>query len=574
MNIDRRHSNLQPAIRLTFWICLMVFILSVHSSRQIFAQVDSKPKPPNVILILLDDMGYSDLGCYGGEIETPNMDRLGESGIRFTQFYNSARCCPSRASLMTGLYPHQTGIGSFTGSDRSKTRGRGYTGRLNRECLTIAEALKPAGYQTYCVGKWHLGNEDRNLPTNRGFDQFYGYTRGHSQHQWDPTRYRRLPQSSEEDRLDDGENFYATDQFNRYALKFLKQAQGNRKPFFLYLAHSSPHFPIQAPRKSVEKYYERYLSGWDKLRSRRFEKQKALGLCEEGWRQTQRSIVPVDKVAGAYSGNANPAWKEFNQRQQQDLARRMAIFAAMIDHVDRGIGEIVKLLADSGQLDNTLILITSDNGACYEWSPIGFDGPSRRQVHKVHTGDDLLNMGQKGTYHAVGSAWSCLSNTPLRMYKHFTHEGGICSPLIFHWPEKMDSLNKKGTFFRKPAHVIDIMPTILSAAGARYPKNHEGRRLIPLEGLNLMTLLNSESPMNRDIGFEHQGAKAFRSGNYKIVWSKREPNEIEWELYDLSKDRCETKNLAFSKPEVVEALRQKYDAWAARVFVTQPKNKK
>ena len=276
--------------------------------------------------------------------------------------------------------------------------------------------------------------------------------------------------------------FYATDVFNQYALEFIRQGQGSGKPWFLFLGHSSPHFPVQAPAERADKYDGTYLRGWDVLREERFERMKKLGLIDgDHWKLTPRSIVPVDRddIANGFPGKQNPAWNSLDEDRQRDLARRMAVFAAMVESVDQGVGRIVDHLKATGDLDNTLILLLSDNGACYEWGPFGFDGQSRRGETILHTGDDLRKIGGPGTHHSYGSAWANLGNTPLRLYKHFTHEGGISTPFIVHWPQGIGSPN---CWIREPAHVMDIMPTILDAAGASYPTTNNGNTITPLEG--------------------------------------------------------------------------------------------
>jgi arylsulfatase len=520
---------------------------------------------PNILLILADDLGYSDLGCYGGEIDTPNIDALASCGVRFTQLYNSARCCPSRASLMTGLYPSQAGIGDFTTSQPSPTRGPGYLGRLNDRCVTLAEVLKPAGYGCYYVGKWHMHTETG--PIRRGFDEFYGYTRGHSHDQYDADYYIRLPEGRKKEIDPPADDFYATDVFNEYALEFTRQGQQSGKPWFLFLGHSSPHFPVQAPAERADKYEARYLRGWDTLREERFRRMQKLGLIDgEHWKLPPRSIVPVDRdeIANGFPGQPNPAWDALDEERRRDLARRMAVFAAMVESVDRGVGRIVAHLESTGDLDNTLILFLSDNGACYEWGPFGFDGTSRRGETILYTGDDLRKIGGPGTHQSYGSGWANLGNTPLRLYKHFTHEGGISTPFIAHWPQGIGSPNQ---WIRDPAHVMDMMPTILEAIGGSYPEMHNGNAITPLEGMSLLPAMRGKSLPERTIGFDHQGAHALRQGDWKLVWSKRMPYEIEWELYNLAKDRCETNDLAKTHPERVETMVAEWEQWARRVDV-------
>ena len=520
---------------------------------------------PNIIVILLDDLGYSDLGCYGGEIDTPNIDALAENGVRFESFYNSARCCPSRASLMTGLYPPQTGVASFTTRQPHPTRGPAYLGRLNDRCVTLGEVLGNAGYSCYYVGKWHLHNETG--PTRRGFDEFYGYAQDHSHDQWDADYYQRLPAGREKEIDPPQGEFYATDVFNEYALEFIRQGQQRDRPWFLVLGHSSPHFPVQAPAASADKYFDRYLRGWDVLREERYGRMKQIGLIDGNrWKFTDRSLVPVDRddIANGFPGKPNPAWNSIDEPRQKDLARRMALFAAMVEHVDRGVGDIVGHLDDTGDLDNTLIMLLSDNGACYEWGPFGFDERSRQGVTILHTGDDLRKMGGPGTYHSYGSGWANLGNTPFRLYKHFTHEGGVATPFIAHWPE---GIPNPGRWVRERGHVIDVMPTLRAAAGADYPSDFAGRTVQSEEGMNLLPVFNGESLPARTLFFEHQAARGIIQGDWKAVWGKRMPSEIRWELYNLSADRAETTDLAREHPETVRELAAKWAQYAERTGI-------
>lgn len=521
---------------------------------------------PNIIVILADDLGYSDLGCYGGEIDTPNIDSLGAAGVRFTQLYNSARCCPSRASLMTGLYPTQAGIGDFTTNKPSKSRGPGYLGRLRENCATIAEVLKPAGYGCYYVGKWHMHPETG--PIKRGFDEFYGYTRGHSHDQYDAEYYIRLPSDRPKEIDPPADEYYATDVFNDYAVEFIRQGQKSDKPWFLFLAHSSPHFPVQAPAERADKYDDVYRRGWDVLREERFERMKASGLIDgDQWRLTPPSLVPVDRddIANGFSGQPNPAWDSLENDRQFDLARRMAIFAAMVEGVDRGVGQILEHLEKTDELDNTLILFLSDNGACYEWGPFGFDGASRKGTTTLWTGDQLRATGGRGTHQSYGSSWANLGNTPFRLYKHFTHEGGISTPFIAHWPR---GIGKPDKWVRDPAHVMDVLPTLMEVTGAKYPSKRGNVVITPVEGTSLLPAMRGQSLSTRLIGFDHQAAHALRSGDWKIVWSKRMPVELKWELYNLGEDRCELNDLAESYPERVKEMVAQWESWADRVGVT------
>ncbi|MEZ6131689.1 MAG: arylsulfatase [Planctomycetaceae bacterium] len=520
---------------------------------------------PNIIVILADDLGYSDLGCYGGEIHTPNIDSLAAGGVRFTQVYNSARCCPSRASLMTGLYPSQAGIGDFTTNQPSPDRGPGYLGRLNDQCATIAEVLKPAGYGCYYVGKWHM-HQDTG-PIKRGFDEFYGYTRDHSHDQYDADYYIRLPEGRAKEIDPPADRFYATDVFNDYALNFIQKGQQSDRPWFLFLGHSSPHFPVQAPAERADKYHRIYQRGWDVLREERYERMKSLGLVNgKHWNLTKRSLVPVDQedVANGFSGRENPAWDTVGEERRRDLARRMAIFAAMVESVDVGVGRIIDHLKQTDDFENTLILFLSDNGACYEWGPFGFDGRSRLGTTTLRTGNAIREIGGRDTHQSYGSAWANLGNTPFRLYKHFTHEGGISTPFIAHWPK---GIGQRSEWVREPAHFMDVMPTLIDVAGATYPERLGTNSISPLEGTSLLPAMRGEKLPARTIGFDHQAAHALRQGDWKAVYSKRMPHELKWELYNLAQDRCELNDLADKEPDRVAAMVKEWETWARRVGV-------
>lgn len=538
-------------MRLCFLVLL--FVLPLQASKR-----------PNVLLILADDLGFSDLSCYGGEIPTPNLDRLANNGAKFSSFYTSARCCPSRASLITGIHPHQAGIGSFTHSRQPPGKGLAYKGALLPTCATLAEMLFDVGYSTWMVGKWHMAQPG---PIGRGFQNYYGYKNflAHSEDQWDPSKYVRLPESVKPELpiLDD---FYVTDIFTDYALEFLKQARAKKdQPWFLYLAHSSPHFPIQAPRESINRHIETYRKGWDILRRERFERQKKLGLVRPDAKLPRLSQVPVDRddIANGFSGKPNPAWDSLPADRREDLARRMATFAAMVEHVDHGIGRLLADLEKSGELDNTIIAFLSDNGACYEWGPFGFDGRSRLGKTTLHSGEELAGMGQPGTHSSYGSGWANLGNTPLNMYKHFCHEGGIASPLILHWPK---GIVKNDGYVTTPSHLMDIVPTILEVTGTEYPNQRDGHKITPVEGTSLLPAIEDSTAIpNRVLAFEHQEARGLRKGNWKLVWGKRQPDEITWELYNLIEDRSEQTNVAQNYATIKDQLVDDWNSWAKRV---------
>ena len=534
------------------------------------AAVSANPRPPNVLVILADDLGYSDLGCYGGEIPTPNLDRLARAGARFEKVYTSARCCPTRASLLTGLHPHEAGVGDFVSAKPSPNRGPAYTGHLLDDNLTLPELLKQAGYSTWMVGKWHLGSPG---PIQRGFDAYYGFKnlQAHSNDQWAPADYVRLPAGTPPELAYDPGKFYVTDVFADYALEFLRQARTTKdKPWFLYLAHSSPHFPVQAPKESIDRHLATYRRGWDVLRAERFARMQALGLIAADAVLPPLSLVPVeadDAIANGFSGKPNPAWDSLPADRREDLARRMATFAAMVEHVDQGVGRILADLERNGELANTLVVFTSDNGACYEWGPFGFDGRSRAGRTDLHVGAALDGMGQAGTHSSYGSAWANLGNTPLAMYKHFCHEGGISAPLIVSWPAGLKPLS---AWIRSPAHVMDLWPTVAAATGVTVPRERAGKPLRSVSGRSLLPDLRGEAVPDRGIPTAHEGARGYRLGNWKIVWGKRQSAPVAWQLFDLSKDPSEQRDLAAEQPAKLKELADAWMAWARQVGV-QPR---
>jgi arylsulfatase len=527
---------------------------------------------PNIILILADDLGWSDLGCYGGEIQTPNLDSLASGGIRFTQFYNAARCCPSRASLLTGLHPHQAGVGAM--SDDMGPDSPGYRGTIQADTVTLAEVLREAGYHTSMVGKWHLHNNQNVKPTDRGFDEFYGMLGGYNSCWQEKPFYTRLPADRKPrpyTSASDGKpgTFYATDIFADYSIDFIKEARNAGKSFFLYLAFNAPHFPLHAYETDIAKYEATYFEkGWDAIRENRLKKQKKLGLVPKDLELTPRSIVPAKSYArnSPYAEKSNPAWNDLPEDRRRDLARRMAVYAAMIDRMDSAIGRVMDDLKSNDQFDNTLIIFLSDNGACWEWSPYGFDNQSSIK-NILHKNEELKKMGQPGDYISYGSAWANASNTPWRMYKHFNHEGGIRTPFIVHWPS---SMKETGSLRSQPCHLIDLMPTLIEVAGAFYPEKNKGIHVKPMEGINLLPILskNVSTPRNQPLFFEHQGSRAVRDGRWKLV----SMTDDAWELYDMDNDPTEMRDLMKSCPDVAQNLITKWNEWALRCGVDTRRN--
>ncbi len=512
---------------------------------------DKSHDKPNIVLILADDMGFSDIGCYGGEIETPVLDLLAAEGIRFTQFYNNARCCPTRAALMTGLYPHQTGLGHMVDG---VVREGGYYGEINRKCVTIAEVLSLSGYSTLMSGKWHVSRstsaEDKsNWPLQRGFDRFFGTITGAGSF-YDPST---LTMMNEPVKAEQG--FYYTDAISDTACMFIREHRGDEpdKPFFLYVAYTAPHWPLHAPEQTIDKYQDIYEQGWDNLREIRFEKQKGLGIFEENMEMSTRDI----RV---------PSWETVKEKEWQ--ARRMATYAAQVDIMDQGIGRIVETLREEQQLDNTLIFFLSDNGGCAEgWNSetqwvrryapeFNYDGV------ELHFGNNpSIIPGPDTTYSSYETEWANLSNTPFRWYKHYGHEGGVASPFIMYWPER---LKDKNSLRRQVTGIIDVMATILDATGAEYPELYDGNAIIPLEGLSLMDAAINNSTVDRDAYyFEHEWNRYIRKGKWKLVTL----GNGDWELYDMEIDRTELNDLSDQYPELVEELKDDWERWAWRTGV-------
>lgn len=504
---------------------------------------------PNIVVILADDLGFSDPGCFGGEIETPVLDRLASEGLRLTQLYNSGRSCPSRACLLTGLYPHRVGIGEMV-RDHREAWPEGYRGYRQDNNLTIAEALRAAGYHTAMTGKWHMGKA--YTPVDCGFDDFYGFLNGAMTY-WNPERYVRLPETAPRREYARGE-FYATDVITDYAIDFAARARELHKPLFLHVAYNAPHFPLQAPRERIDHYMEIYLKGWDAIREEREARLRRLGLLSDEEQAAGRGVVPASQFIDRT--RPVPAWEELPEEQRHDLARRMAIYAAMIDIMDRNIGRLVEALRDNGQLENTLLLFLSDNGACAEWHEFGFDGRSGTN-YRIHTADELAGMGQPGTYHHYGTGWANVCCTPFHLYKHFAHEGGISSPSILWWGGRV---KHPGGIDHQPCHLIDIMATCLDTAGTEYPAQYEGRRPVPAEGISLLPLAEGRRLPVRPIFAEHEGNRMVRLGRWKLVASYY--NGQRWELYDIAHDRTEQHDLAARHPRRVARMAQLYFRWA------------
>ncbi len=526
-------------------------------------------KRPNIIVILSDDMGFSDLGCYGGEIATPNLEKLAANGLRFTQFYNTARCCPTRACLLTGLYPHQAGVGHMM-EDTGKP---GYRGNLNKQCRTMAEVLKPAGYRTYAVGKWHVtrfagkdGPKD-NWPMHRGFDRFYGTIHGAGSY-YDPSSLVSDDTmiSPYADPNYKPKRYYYTDAIADHAIRFVDEhlKEHSKEPFFMYVAFTAAHWPMHALPEDIAKYKGKYDVGYEPIRKARFEKAAKLGLIDGN--------QPISQQAGDWSMAKNKKWE----------AACMECYAAIVDRLDQGIGKLIAELKKTGQLENTLIFFLQDNGGCAEamgrtgnkqhpnierpekptfppmkpeeFAAAGSVPRQTRDGYPVRMGPKVM-PGGADTYVAYGRSWANVSNTPFREYKHWVHEGGISTPLIAHWPA---GISAKGELRKQPGHLIDIAATLYDLARAAYPKE-----ATPLEGKSLLPAF-ANKPIERDaIFWEHEGNRAVRAGDWKLVSKYGKP----WELYDMTYDRVESNDLSAKYPDKVKELSAKYDAYAKRAMV-------
>lgn len=534
------------------------------------------PARPNVVLILVDDMGYSDIGCYGSEIRTPNLDALAAGGVRVTQFYNGARCCPTRASLLTGLYAHQTGVGHMV----ADLGAPGYQGYLNQRCVTMADALRPAGYRTIMSGKWHVGGRYTTdpettrrdagqpkypTPLQRGFDYHFGTLAGGGSY-FNPHALfleGELVDANDPrvqwgaDQTPDG--FYYTDAIGRYAAGQIERAAQDNVPFFVHAAYTAPHWPLHALPEDMARYRGRYRGGWDALRAERHARLKELGIVSRDW-----EITPRDEQA--------PDWNELPPERQDWEDARMAAYAAQVEAMDRSVGRIVDALRRSGQLGNTLLLFLSDNGGCAEFlredGIHGSAAPLTRDGQPITVGNRVgLLPGPADTYMSYDLPWANASNTPFRLYKHWVHEGGISTPLIAHWPAVMGE-QARGGISHSVGHLIDVMPTVLDATGTAYPPGYEGRDLLPLEGESLLPLVRGDLSWERarPVFWEHEGNRAARSageGRWKLV--RKFPGE--WELYDMQADRTELHDLTTEQPERAGEMAAAYDDWAARCGV-------
>ncbi|MDR0699642.1 MAG: arylsulfatase [Tannerella sp.] len=496
---------------------------------------------PNILLIMADDLGYSDIGCYGGEISTPNLDQLASEGIRFTQFYNTARSCPTRACLMTGLYPHEAGVGHMTGSNM----GHGYFGCLNDSCVTIAEVLGSAGYYTGMAGKWHAGNDRNSWPENRGFQYFWGT------HNYIDSYFKVLNDCevfengkmviSEDDYPALGASpdteWYTTDVFTNKAIESIDKSIAEGKPFFQYLAFNSPHWPLEAHDDVIDKYLESYKDGYELLRKQKYERMLEMGIVSKDWK---------------FPDNTMPEWDLLSDSSKLDTEFRRAIYAAQVEIMDEHIGRIVEHLKRKNILDNTVIIFLSDNGCSAEPENQVF-GYQWGKNTKWNYNEWRRNSARKGA--SQGMVWAIASNSPYKLYKKFTHEGGISTPLIVHWPK---AIKKPGSIDNKPGHIIDIMATCIELAGAKYPETRNNVPVRKYRGISFAKNIKGEkSPEHEAIFWEHEGHGALRMSKWKLV-SANPQKEDEWELYDMEKDRTEMNDLSEIYPEKRSEMIEKW----------------
>lgn len=488
-------------------LALIVFLLAFGC---LATPVPADDERPNMVVILVDDMGYSDIGAYGAvQIDTPNLDRLAKQGTRFTQFYNNAKCSQTRASLLTGRWWQQTGM----------------LRNMNNQA-TVAELLGEAGYRTLMTGKWHL----RATPRDRGFDRYFGHLGGGINYftgaDWGSGKNKMRYQGKQFDVPDD---FYSTDAFASYAIDFIDESLQKDQPFFLYTAFNAPHFPLQVPEEEIETYRGTFMMGWDRLREARLKRMKKLGIVRE-----DTELSPRDPIV--------PDWESLSKQDQKQEDQLMATYAGMVDRLDQNVGRLMDHLEQRGVADNTIVMFLSDNGAC----PYAFNRTKTKPA------------GPEDAYRTYDSEWANASNTPLRLYKQWAHEGGARTPMIVRWPGKTEP----GTITRQPGHLVDLMPTLLEAAGVSYPDTFRGRDLASLPGRSIIPVLQgNEWKTERTLYWEYRGHHGVRQGPWKLVAERGKP----WELYHVPEDPTETNDLAGTHPEKVKKLEKLYDDWANEV---------
>ena len=523
---------------------------------------------PNVLLIVADDLGYSDLGVFGGEINTPNLDALGRAGALLTQFYSASTCSPTRSMLLSGTDNHLAGLGHMYEEMRANQVGYpGYEGYLNFRVASLAETMRDAGYRTYMTGKWHLGLTGETSPYARGFERSFSLAQGGAAHLGDmpligaiPSTYRENGKLAE---LPD--DFYSSRFYARKLIEYLKSNEADGQPFFAYLAFTAPHWPLQAPKESIEKYAGRYAAGWDALQSKRFENMKKLGLID-------KEAVPFPRLA------SEPAWQDLPDDEKKVEARKMEIFAAMVDDMDRYTGEVIDYLKSSGQFENTFIFFMSDNGAEGAHLDIGWE--ELEQWAGQCCDNALENLGNGDSYTWYGPNWTWASSGGYRMYKQFTTEGGIRVPAIAYFPKQF----QEGAVIGEFVTVKDVLPTILELTGVKHPgPTFNGREVLPLQGASMLSMLKGERKTTHNqayvMGWELFGRRAIRKGDWKIVWEPAgipwEPRELDipvdkWRLYNIGEDPGELRDLSGDQPEKLKELVQEWEDYARENGVVLP----
>lgn len=505
-------------------------------------------KRPNILLIVADDLGYNDLGAYGGEIATPNLDKLAAGGAKLTSFYASPFCSPTRAMLMSGSDNHLVGFGDMAELMLPEQRGKpGYEGNLNDRVVPMGQVLKDAGYRTAMTGKWHLGVAEDFSPAKRGFDRSYAMVMGGASH-WgdqsgivavDPAKAPKAIYRENGKAIDiPRDGFYSSVAFTDKLIEYLKVDESSGKPFFGYLAFTAPHWPLHAPDADIAKYEHRYKDGYDALRRARLERMKTLGLVA--------ADTPV------YEGHPLwPKWESLPKAQQESEARRMAVYAAMVDNMDQQIGRVLAYLKDSKQLDNTFVFFMSDNGA--DGNSVYDVARTREWIHK-DMDNSTANIGRPGSFIEYGPGWAQAGMTPFKLYKSLMYEGGISVPAIA-WGPGIGG----GKVKREFAHVTDIAPTIYELAGAKHPgTSYNGREVLPLRGESMLSYLKNDAKTvhaaDRVTGWELGGRKALRKGDWKIVYANKPWGTGDWELYNLATDRTESSNLSATHPDKLKEL--------------------
>ena len=562
----------QPGRRQSGRVKRILFFLTGLCLLASVAQAAKAPRP-NIIIAMADDMGWSDIGCYGGEIRTPRLDALADKGVRFTQFYNTGRCCPTRATLLTGVYAHQAGIGWMMSNQNLP----GFKGDLGKNVRTIAEVMKTAGYATYMSGKWHVTPHVKpegpkyNWPRQRGFDRFYGTIHGAGSF-FDPNSLTRenTQVSPLTDKGYQTDEYYYTDAISDHAVRYIEEHEGDQ-PFFLYVAYTAPHWPMHATEKEIAAYKGFYDKGWNSVRKARYARQLKMGLIDPKWKNS-----PRDGKATPWTDARNKAWE----------LRLMETYAAMVTNMDAGMGRVVDALKANGQYDNTLILFLADNGGCAEGmgrrNGIQYRDQNPEQLKPMGKGDLQFDMiprrtrdgrvvkqgtevmtGGADTYHGYGLAWANASNTPFREYKHWVHEGGISSPLIAHWPKGIDA-ERYGKLESQPGHLIDLMATCVDLGGAQYPAKVGETAIVPLQGTSLVPAFNGKNIGREEpIYWEHEGNRAMREGKWKLVAKGANGS---WELYDIDADRTELNNLSEAEPKRLADMAERWEAWAEKAL--------